>query len=227
VFSSGSGLGRGCQAPVTMCLEQRHLPVEEWPAPGTTVTGSACGAPSRRWRPAHHVVGFAVDDERVGRHRRRRRRSAPRGRPAPGVRGFAGRQPGGSLRRDIAPKEKPPSTSGWPARGGLGSPPARRRLRQRRGPSARPRRRRAEVEAHARVAQATSVRASVCTILLSIVPPCCGCGWHSTARPRGAPSGGSSMAHAMAPAGPAMALCRVRDSSADVGGSSKRSTTRP
>ena len=37
----------------------------------------------------------------------------------------------------------------------------------------------------ARVAAAArSARASVCTTLLSIVPPCCGCGWHSTATPR-------------------------------------------
>src|SRR5207245_7462078 len=37
----------------------------------------------------------------------------------------------------------------------------------------------------------------------AIVPPCCGCGWQTTAVPRGG-SPGASMAHSSAPAGPAI-----------------------
>src|SRR6185369_1006796 len=48
---------------------------------------------------------------------------------------------------------------------------------------------------------ASPARASVCTTLLSIVPPCCGCGWHTTMTPTGSPAG-RSRAHSMAPAEP-------------------------
>src|SRR5881397_3113618 len=59
----------------------------------------------------------------------------------------------------------------------------------------------------ARQPSCRQARASVCTTLLSIVPPCCGCGWQITAVPTLAELG-ASMAHSSGPAGPA-SICRT------------------
>ena len=72
-----------------------------------------------------------------------------------------------------------------------------------------------------------AARARVCATLLSIVPPCCGCGWQITATPRSAPAGAST-AHSIAPAGPGTSWRTVwRVHRPTFGGSSRRSTTWP
>jgi hypothetical protein len=43
---------------------------------------------------------------------------------------------------------------------------------------------------------------------LSIVPPNCGCGWQTTATPRGSPAG-ESIAHSIAPAGPVTVVAQA------------------
>ena len=64
-----SSASRCRERRTTSDLSSGSCPWKKCPAPGTTITGSACGrAQSSVGRQRHHVVGLAVDDQRVRRH---------------------------------------------------------------------------------------------------------------------------------------------------------------
>ena len=171
--------------------------------------------PGERGRERHDVVDLAVQ-----RPRCRRAPSAPpasrsTGRPAPGGAACRPRAAGRrrSRRRSRRRKSRRAPTAGQRSRSRpriaatTASASSTSPRPSSHVPSERPMPRKLKrtlVQPSCR-----KVRASICTTLLSSVPPNCGCGWQTTATPRGAVSG-RSMAHSMRPAGPAMSSRTVR-----------------
>ena len=181
-------------------LEQRQLPVKEMADAGNDDHRQRLRPrPVERGRERHDVVGLAVDDERVRRHRRQRRSSRIAGptstrrrgcSPAGRLRAAASRHVARRTRTRPAPAAAPaPRCAAMTASASSTSP---RPSSQTPPESPMPR----KLKRTARQPSCTKARASVCTTLLSIVPPCCGCGWQMTATPRCAPSG-PSIAHSM------------------------------
>ena len=231
-----------CQARTTRDLQQRQLPMEEVAGAGNHGHRQApAGAPSRRRPPAaprrrprrgspacaRHSGGTAATSKRLAAGPTSTRRSARLARRPQPLRA--------ALARDVGAEGK----------AGQHQRPVRARgcgdHGQRVVDLARGLRRHAlatpdtaEIEAHRACSRScTKARASVCTTLLSIVPPCCGCGWHNTATPRGAHPAGrvdrrlDAARWAGDASGVAVLRVHAQPQRPTSGGSSRRSTTSP
>jgi hypothetical protein len=202
-------------AAVIVFFSSASWPWKKWPTPGKTITGKCCGAAhasvaasgttssTSPWMTSVSSGTLATCCFSVDGPTRISRRGFESG----------GRRCAASTATK-PPNEKPARRNGR----GANSAWARHALSTARASSTSPR-----PSSHApseapmprklkrTLAQPSSrqERAIVCTTLLSSVPPNCGCGWQTSARPRGG-AAGRSTAHSIAPAGPAICTRTVR-----------------